>query len=527
MAHITLKSLLLESSKEKLAEEFLSSLVKGTEWEDHVYIAGGYVRDQILGKDAKDIDLVVALPDGGIKFAEWVTKKMGNYKSGSNPIVFATFGTAKFNLRGVHYKGMDLGDIDIEAVMTRGEKYTPGSRKPDVAYADLHADVERRDATINSLLKKLSTGEIIDLTGKGLADIKAGIVRTPINPDKTFSDDPLRILRLVRMSAKYDWKIPLDILKSIKKNASQLTNISKERIHDEVNKMLLTAYPLKAFRLLQILGLMRYVFPSLSTVELGYMKKMSALKPVLPLRLIAALANVPPDKVRAEMNNLRYSSDTIKAVVNTIHKLPEFMKVANTSSLSNEYIRSLAYTAADIVPYLFAYASVYSDDFNVYEEEHKYSEISDELKENPIPVSGDDLVAMGMKPSQEFKRILDQFKAMYIKNPKTPKSEYLKLVKPITTESKLSGFSEITFSSDDDELMVHYSNSSGDPIRAYIYNDSPLLNFDYDQYDMPRRAKNYRWKWKKSSNPLFYYLDAPEESVKDFVWWIKQLGYVS
>lgn len=427
MGHIMLKSLLLEGDKERTAEEFLSHLVKGTEWEDHVYIAGGYVRDQMLGKDAKDIDLVVALPEGGIKFAEWATKKMGNYKPQSNPVIYPTFGTAKFNLRGITYKEIDLSNMEIEAVMTRGEKYTTGSRKPEVAYADLKSDVERRDATINSLLKKLSTGEILDLTGKGMADIKAGVIRTPIDPDKTFSDDPLRILRLVRFSAKYNWKIPMDVIRSIKRNASKLTNISKERIHDETNKMLLTNYPFKAFRLLQILGLMDHVFPSLKNMDLEYMKPTKALPQNTVLRLIAALKPVNPETVQREMTNLKYSVDDTRAVIRVLKLLPTFLK--KIDNLENEYLRLLAYTSSDAVTYLFAYAHVYVSSFNVYEAEERYEDIVEELKQNPIPVTGNDLIAMGMKPNPEFKNLIAAFKQLYIKNPRTPKEDYLKLVK--------------------------------------------------------------------------------------------------
>jgi hypothetical protein len=91
----------------------------------------------------------------------------------------------------------------------------------------------------------------------------------------------------------------------------------------------------------------------------------------------------------------------------------------------------------------------------------------------------------------------------------------------------LQGYEEITFTDGEDELMVHYDVSSGKPIRAYVYNDSPLLNFDYDAYDLPKKAKGYRWKFVQSkNNPLFYHLDLPEDRVKDFVWWIKQMGYI-
>ncbi len=426
-----LKTIIQEIAKETAALEFLSSLVKRGPFKNKVFLAGGSPRDMQLGMKPKDLDVVVKGGiSAGIDFAEWAAKEIGNYKAGSNPVIFPTYGTAKFTLQGVNYMGHDLSDVDVEAVAPRKEKYTPGSRKPEVSGGELEDDVQRRDFTVNSLLHDLTTGEVLDLTGMGKADIKAGIVRTPLDPDVIFSDDPLRILRAVRFTAKYNWKLPMFMIRAIKKNASQLTNISKERIHDETNKMLLTNYPFKAFRLLQILGLMKYVFPSLSTIDIEYMKPMKELKPILALRLIATHSRNNPDRVQAEMTNLRYSLDVIKLVVNTLKRLPEFMKNADSSnSLSDEYLRLLAYTAPDVVSYLFAYGHVYAKNFNVYEEEERYGEIADQLKQNPLPVGGDDLVALGMKPSPEFKRVLDQFKAMYIKNPLIPKEEYLKLVR--------------------------------------------------------------------------------------------------
>ena len=216
-----------------------------------------------MGIDAKDLDFVINMDKGGIKFAEWATKKMGNFKSGSNPVTFETYGTAKFNLTGVEHKGFKLDDIDIECVMPRTEEYEEGSRKPKVGSGTLKDDVDRRDFTTNSLLKNLSTGEILDLTGMGKQDIKDGIVRTPLDPDVIFSEDPLRMLRAVRFTMKYDWKLPLFMIKALKRNAVKLKQISVERVQEELNKMLMTDSPDRAIKLLQITGLSKYVFPEL------------------------------------------------------------------------------------------------------------------------------------------------------------------------------------------------------------------------------------------------------------------------
>lgn len=421
-----LKTLILEIEKETAALEFLSNLVKNGPFKNKVFLAGGSPRDMQLGMKPKDLDVVVKGGiSAGIDFATWAAKEIGNYKEGSNPVVFPTYGTAKFTLQGIRYKGHDLSDVDVEAVAPRKEKYTLGSRKPEVSGGELEDDVQRRDFTVNSLLHDLTTGETLDLTGVGKVDIKSGIVRTPLDPDVIFSDDPLRILRAVRFTAKYNWKLPMFMIRAIKKNSAQLTNISKERIHDEVNKMLLTNYPFKAFRMLQIFGLMQYVFPSLQKTNIDYMKQMKGLRPDLVIRLVAALNPITPNKVQSEMSGLRYSLDIIKSVTNTLSALPTFLQNAN--NLSDEYLRELAYTSPNIVSYLFNYAEIYVENFNVYEAEERYTEAQDTLNNNPLPVTGNDLIAMGMKPSPEFKNLLAKFKSMYIKNPKTPKDDYLKL----------------------------------------------------------------------------------------------------
>lgn len=234
---------------------------------DTVFLTGGAVRDEIMGKPIKDIDVVVTEKDGGIKFANWFTKKINAHKEGANPVIYPRFGTAKFNLRGVTHQGVDLSGVDIESVMTRGEKYETGSRKPEVVYADLKTDAERRDLTVNSLYKNIVTGEIKDLTGKGISDIKKGIVRTPLDPDITFQDDPLRMMRAVRFAVKYDWKMPRYMLKSIQKNAPALKSISAERIQDEFNKMLLTDHPDQALRILSLTGLNKHIIPELDDAK--------------------------------------------------------------------------------------------------------------------------------------------------------------------------------------------------------------------------------------------------------------------
>lgn len=383
MKFISMKQLLTEGNLENLALEFLKDQIKGTKYEHKAFLAGGAVRDEILGQPIKDIDIVVELPNGGIEFANWLTKKL-KIQSKTNPIIFPRFGTAKLNLRHITFKGEDLSPIDIEVVMTRKEKYTAGSRKPDISPGTLKQDVERRDFTVNSLLKNLTTGEVLDLTGMGKDDIKAGIVRTPLDPDIIFSEDPLRLLRAVRFAVKYNWKLPMFMLRAMKKNASKLEDISAERIQEELNKMLLTNSPDKAVKLLSILGLMKYVAPELN--KLRGMTQNKYHKDDAFEHTLEVLKNVPPDIIKrlsalfhdigktttrtvidnevhfykhedvgAEMvkdilHRLHYPNDIINAVSTTVRNHMRMKGAGKTGEdVSNKALRKLQ---ADLGPHL-------------------------------------------------------------------------------------------------------------------------------------------------------------------------------
>jgi putative nucleotidyltransferase with HDIG domain len=251
----------MSKTKEEILLDFLHDEIIGTEFSNKVFVAGGWVRDFVMGKKSKDIDLTVALPRGGIHFAEWITKKNNCYKESINPVIFPNFGTAKFNLRGVVYHGVDLSEIDVETVMTRKEQYHDGSRKPEVDFGTPEQDVERRDLTINSLLYDVTNRKILDLTGKGLEDIKNHVIRTPMDANVIFKEDPLRMCRAIRFTTKYGWDLSDDVFKSIKQNADKLQSISKERVRDELDKIITSNYPDVGIRLLMDTDLMKYIMP--------------------------------------------------------------------------------------------------------------------------------------------------------------------------------------------------------------------------------------------------------------------------
>lgn len=236
----------------------LKKLISGTEFEDQVLCVGGCVRDEIMGHEIKDIDLAVTMPDGGIRLAEWLEE---NGHTAFHVVTYPTYHTAMFHLK-------DYPDVELEAVQTRKEKYSDrNSRNPITAYGTIEDDCMRRDLTFNALYRNVSTGEVIDITGHGLDDIRDHIIRTPADPDLTYDDDPLRILRCIRFASRYGWEISSETWDGMLRNMSRLSIITRERIRDEFEKMLSCTHPVMAMELLRESGAMHYVVPEL---ELTY-----------------------------------------------------------------------------------------------------------------------------------------------------------------------------------------------------------------------------------------------------------------
>lgn len=211
------------------------------------FLIGGYVRDLILGRPCKDIDIVVE--GDGIAYAQAVANELG-----VGPVhVFKNFGTAMFM----------LGEEQIEFVGARKESYDRNSRKPTVSPGTIRDDQERRDFTINALAIALNgpeRGSLVD-PFNGVEDLKAGIIRTPLDPDITFSDDPLRMLRAVRFATQLGFLIAEESFAGIVRNAHRLDIISAERIHTELNKIIRTPKPSIGFILLRDAGLLERFFP--------------------------------------------------------------------------------------------------------------------------------------------------------------------------------------------------------------------------------------------------------------------------
>lgn len=220
------------------------------------WAVGGYVRDLVLGRPSTDLDIVVE-GGRGIEMAERFSAVAGSHPA----VIFARFGTAKAT----------VGDRSIEFVSARSESYQGDSRKPLVVAASVEADLRRRDFTINALLMSLQ-GEIDDRLGVSLADLKAGILRCPTDPDVTFEDDPLRMLRAVRFACQLGFTMHESVVLGIRTNLYRLQPsgvdgrgvLSAERIRDELQKLLLSERPALGLRLLWETGLLEIVLPELA-----------------------------------------------------------------------------------------------------------------------------------------------------------------------------------------------------------------------------------------------------------------------
>ncbi len=234
--------------------ETLSSVIDAENVE--AYVIGGWVRDSILNREHPDKDIDIVVVGSGIDMARKVARKLGK---GIKVSIFRNFGTAMFR----------FGEYEIEFVGARKESYSRGSRKPVVENGTLGDDQKRRDFTINALAVSLNGrtyGNMLDPFG-GLSDIEKKVIRTPLDPDATFSDDPLRMLRAIRFASQLNFNIDPETFQSIKKNADRIRIVSPERVVAELNKIILCSHPSKGLILLDRSGLLRIILPALDKLK--------------------------------------------------------------------------------------------------------------------------------------------------------------------------------------------------------------------------------------------------------------------
>ncbi|MBC8415028.1 MAG: CCA tRNA nucleotidyltransferase [Candidatus Cloacimonetes bacterium] len=334
----------------------IADTIVGSCFWNKTFIVGGYVRDLIMGIECNDLDIVVAFEDGGKELAQMLYEKGISTK----PVIFERFGTAIIN----------IGGHQIEFVMTRKEAYSACSRKPDVAAGSLEEDILRRDFTINSLSMNINTGDISDLTGKGREDITNKIIRTVSNPELTFKEDPLRMLRAVRFAVQLNFEIEAQTQDGIKQQADELAHISWERKRDELTKILLSKYPAHGIEMLKQFGLMKHLIPELEEIiELPgehsddldvyshSLKVIEHVRPHLGLRLAGLLHNIAKDTIPEEneiicldyetrdallikqiLKRLMFPNKVIKVVIFLVDNHTRLNFMENMEMLSNTFV---------------------------------------------------------------------------------------------------------------------------------------------------------------------------------------------
>ncbi len=225
----------------------------GAELDLETFVVGGYVRDLLMGRDTQDIDLMVT--GNGIAFAKELAHRLGVERV----VAYEQFGTALIPLQ----------ETQVEVASARTETYDPHSRKPAVEPGTVQTDMSRRDFTVNALAVSLrgeSYGELVDPHG-GIQDIECRLLRTPLDPDTTFSDDPLRMLRAARFAAQLRFEVIPECLESIARQKERISIVAWERITDEIMKLLAADHPSIGFLILKKTGLLQLVFPELDELS--------------------------------------------------------------------------------------------------------------------------------------------------------------------------------------------------------------------------------------------------------------------
>ena len=433
----------------------ITNTIRETEFENNTFIAGGFVRDKIMGKESNDLDIVVSLPNGGIALAQLLYKK----GKSSRPVIFQRFGTAQVIISG--YK--------IEFVMARKESYRDKNRKPDVAEGTITEDIYRRDFTVNSLIMNVINDEIRDITGKGIADIKAKIIRATSQPNIIFEEDPLRMLRAVRFAVQLNFSIDNETMNGIIRNAPKIKNISRERIRDELIKILLSPAPADGIRMLVHSGIMQYVIPEIILLDGAQQNKyhdkdmlehtlqvMQNTPSDIVIRLSALLHDIAKPQTQTKdkkgihfyrheiagakrarkiLNELKFPKETIGKVSKLIKNHMRLKAFGETlKDFSDVAVRRLIIQLdTELEPLLLlihadniSHAENYSLPNQIPNLKKRITSNLKKINGKMLPVTGKDIMLhFEMSEGQKIGKILDRAHEIWLKHPLWDKTEIL------------------------------------------------------------------------------------------------------
>ena len=459
-----MNEILFKNADEKIKKlvKLIQESIKGTAFENHVFLVGGCIRDLLLKIPYKDVDICVDIKNGGMLFANYMAMKHQCYVVGTNPVVFETYGTAKFQL----YKNEELKDIEIECVQTRKEQYHKESRNPDTVYGTIQEDAKRRDLTINSLYYNISTEKIHDYNN-GLDDLVNQVIKTPTDPDITFNDDPLRILRVIHFSTRFGWGIEKNTWLGMVKNAHRIKIISQERISDEISKILLCEKPSIGIRKMYYCGILHRVMPDIYDTTYAFESKnpmvstfdhtmnvVDTVQPYLENRLAALFhdvgriitdrrGDVNPDKFSADvaaddLKTMKFPNYVIKTVETAIkfHRgfasyvdgvLPPDKKIRKFISLTGEDLGA----TVDLMNANNLHCTYGKKKRQVLDILNRIEEMEDAEKAANVklPISGNDIIKeFKIKPSPTIGILLEAVKDAYFENPNMTKDEAFEIV---------------------------------------------------------------------------------------------------
>lgn len=450
-----------------------------------VYVVGGYVRDILLKRPSKDIDFVCV--GSGIALAENVAKTLG---AGIQVAVFKNFGTAQIR----------VNDLELEFVGARRESYRMDSRKPIVEDGTLDDDQKRRDFTINALAISLNAktfGELVD-PFNGVEDLKKKIIRTPLDPAITFSDDPLRMMRAIRFASQLNFDIEADTFNSLMSQAQRLSIVSQERITDELNKIIASALPSYGFKLLFQSGLLKQFFPEMVALHgveyvgnnahkdnffhtLQVLDNVAKVSNDLWLRWAAILHDIAKpatkryDKTQgwtfhgheekgarmtpAIFRRLKLPMDERMAFVQKLVRL-HLRPIPLAKEVTDSAIRRLLFDAGDAIEALMKLCRAditsknlqkvdkFLKNFDLVEQRMKEVETKDHVRNFQPPVTGDEIIKMfNLPPSRVVGDIKERVKEAILEGEiRNDREEALQLVRRVAEEK---GLKEVTDARDE------------------------------------------------------------------------------